>query len=103
MSYDALGNVLNDGFHSYLYDAENNVIKVDSGNTAVYTYDAMNRRVRVDQASGSQEFVFNSSGQRVSVWNPATQTEVESQFYWGSKPIAFYTPASGQVYFQHQD
>jgi RHS repeat-associated protein len=103
MSYDALGNVLNDGFHSYLYDAENNVIKVDSGNTAVYTYDAMNRRVRVDQSSGSQEFVFNSSGQRVSVWNPATQTEVESQFYWGGTPIAFYTPASGQVYFQHQD
>jgi len=102
-SYDALGNVLNDGFHSYLYDAENNVIKVDGGSTAVYTYDALNKRVRIDQTSGSQEFLFNVNGQRVSIWNPANETQVQGQFYWGSTPLAFYTTASGQTYFQHQD
>jgi YD repeat-containing protein len=32
-SYDAAGNVLNDGSHSYTYDAENRIISVDGGAT----------------------------------------------------------------------
>ena len=40
------GNMLDDGFHDYLYDAENRIIKVDNGSTAVYTYDAEGERVR---------------------------------------------------------
>ena len=52
-SYDALGNVLNDGAHSYTYDAENRMTQVDSGATAKYTYDAFSRRVRVDAADSA--------------------------------------------------
>jgi len=44
-SYDAAGNLLNDGLHQYSYDAENRVIAVDGGRTAVYLYDAFGRRV----------------------------------------------------------
>jgi len=39
-SYDAAGNLMNDGTHTYLYDAENRLIQVDAGATAIYTYDA---------------------------------------------------------------
>ncbi|GAC1672000.1 MAG: hypothetical protein NVS9B4_27170 [Candidatus Acidiferrum sp.] len=35
-SYDAAGNVINDGSHSYTYDAESHIIKVDNGATATY-------------------------------------------------------------------
>jgi len=52
-SYDSAGNLLNDGVHSYFYDAENHLIQVDgtlpyctsngasgSAATACYYYDA---------------------------------------------------------------
>ena len=36
-TYDATGNVTNDGVHSYTYDSENRLVSVDSG--ATYAYD----------------------------------------------------------------
>jgi len=44
-TYDAAGNVTNDGVHSYTYDAENRIVSVDTGATAQYRYDHQNRRV----------------------------------------------------------
>src|SRR5436853_4889512 len=44
LSYDAAGNLLNDGAHSYTYDAENKIAKVDG--TSAYTYDGEGQRVR---------------------------------------------------------
>jgi RHS repeat-associated protein len=52
--------------------------------------------------STNTEFVFNASGQRVSTWNGATRTQLRGQYYWGSKPVAWYVPSSA-VHFQHQD
>ena len=46
LSYDAAGNVINDGTHSYAYDAEGRVATVDGGATATYVYDASGRRAR---------------------------------------------------------
>ena len=34
MTYDAAGNITNDGLHTYTYDAENRLIKVDNGTVA---------------------------------------------------------------------
>jgi RHS repeat-associated protein len=46
--YDAAGNLTNDGAHSYQYDAENRIVKLDAGtaNEASYSYDANNWRVK---------------------------------------------------------
>jgi RHS repeat-associated protein len=52
-TYDAAGNVTNDGAHSYQYDAENRLVSVDSGATAQYWYDHLNRRI-VKLIGGSQ-------------------------------------------------
>ncbi|MFY9554156.1 MAG: RHS repeat-associated core domain-containing protein, partial [Blastocatellia bacterium] len=43
--YDTVGNVTNDGLHSYQYDAENRVVSIDGGTTVQYRYDPQNRRV----------------------------------------------------------
>src|SRR5688572_27113527 len=43
-SYDAAGNLLNDGSHSYTYDAENKIAKVDT--VSAYIYDGEGQRVR---------------------------------------------------------
>lgn len=102
-TYDAAGNVIGDGFHTYTYDAESNIIKVDNGTTAVYSYDSLNRRVRFDQGGTAQEFVFNLQGQRASIWDGNSHAQIQGQFYMGSQHLAFYTAASGSTHFEHQD
>jgi RHS repeat-associated protein len=92
----------NDGFHTYSYDGEGNIVSVDSGSTATYVYNALNQRVRTVVGSTITEFVFNASGQRVSVWNGSTKTQLRGQYYAGGKPVAFYVPSSSTS-FQHQD
>jgi RHS repeat-associated protein len=99
-AYDAAGNLTSDGIHNYAYDADGNVTLVDGGTTARNTYDAANQRVRIDTSGDANEFIFNSSGQRVSSWNPAGW-QVQGQTYWGGTPVEFYQ--GGYAHFQHQD
>jgi RHS repeat-associated protein len=71
VTYDALGNVTNDGFHAYFYDAENRLIQVDgtlgtcSSATACYVYDAEGRRV----SGPSLEYVYDLGGNAVTQLN----------------------------------
>jgi RHS repeat-associated protein len=44
LSYDNAGNLLNDGVHSYAYDAENKIVRVDGFQS--YIYDGEGKRVR---------------------------------------------------------
>jgi RHS repeat-associated protein len=100
-TYDAPGNMTNDGFHTYKYDAEGNIISVDSGSTAQYVYNALNQRVRSVVGSTATEYLFNASGQRVSEWNGTTQAQLKGKYYWGATPVAYY--AGGAAHFEHQD
>jgi YD repeat-containing protein len=46
LTYDAAGNVINDGQHTYTYDADNHLTQVGGGGTtASYVYDGSGRRV----------------------------------------------------------
>jgi RHS repeat-associated protein len=98
--YDAAGNLTSDGFHSYTYDAEGDILQVDGGATAKYAYDALNHRIREDVGSKLTEFVYNSAGQRISYWNATNTALIQGQVYWGNKPVAF---REGGERFQHQD
>ncbi len=100
-SYDAAGNLLNDGYHSYTYDAEGNLLQVDGGATASYIYDAFNRRVRKAAGSTARGYVFDLTGRRVSIWDYSSGNQIQGQVYWGGLPIAFYK--GNQAFFQHQD
>jgi RHS repeat-associated protein len=104
-AYDAAGNMTNDGNYLYTYDAEGRIVTVknEGGGTtlATYLYDALGHRVQTVVGSANTEFVFNPAGQRVSTWNGATGAQIQGQYYWGGKPVAFYK--GGQTYFQHQD
>src|SRR5262249_44817971 len=56
-SYDAAGNLLNDGVHAYAYDGEGRMKTVNS--TAVtYTYNPEDNRVRKDTSTASTEYFF---------------------------------------------
>jgi len=98
---DLVGNVANDTFHGYSYDADGNLISVDSGATATYYYDSLNQRVRIAPTRGTYEFVWDIFGRRVSNWAAASHGFVESNAYTDSSPIAFRI--GGQTDFEHQN
>ena len=88
------------------HDAEGNVTAVDGGTTATYTYDALNHRVRTVVGTTATEYVFNAAGQRVSEWNGSNYAQLKGHYYWGSKPVAYYTTANAgaaATHFEHQD
>jgi RHS repeat-associated protein len=102
LNYDAAGNLTKDGTpHGYTYDAEGNITAVDGGQTAQYVYDALNHRVRTVVGGNATEFVYNAAGQRASIWDGSTHAQKQGQYYWGGKPVAYYS--GGSTHFQHQD
>jgi YD repeat-containing protein len=52
---------MNDGTHSYTYDAEDRIVKVDGGGTATYVYDAGGRRIRKTTLAGIFDYVPSQS------------------------------------------
>lgn len=57
-SYDAAGNVLGDGNHSYVYDAENRIVSADGGVTT-YAYDYASRRVMKVSGGVTTHYVYD--------------------------------------------
>ena len=99
-SYDADGNLLYDGVHSYTYDAESRIVAVDGGGTATYVYDAEGRRVQKTTAGGTVSYIYDIAGEQVAEVNSsggATREEV----YAGGRHVATYT--NGTTYFDHAD
>jgi RHS repeat-associated protein len=97
--------VTNDGYYTYAYDAEGHTVqaKTEGGATvATYVYNALNQRVQAAVAgSTTTDYVFNAAGQRVSEWNGTTFAQIKGKYYWGGKPVAYYS--GGATHFEHQD
>lgn len=102
ISYDALGNITNDGSHSYTFDAENRIIQVDGGTTATYLYDAFNRRVQKTTSTGTLNYTYDL-GNNVNVVYSGTSTPLSfarAEVFLGSSHLATYT--ASHTYFHHQ-
>jgi len=94
-SYDAAGNLLNDGTHGYWCDAENRIIQVDgtlgncSTGTACYIYDAGGQRIRKTTGSTNVDFLYDLTGHEISevtstgAWN-------RGEVYAGGRHLATY-------------
>jgi RHS repeat-associated protein len=103
-SYDAAGNLLNDGVHQYRYDAENRLISVDS--TVTYAYNADGQRVHrtgyttdTCDTTGQRDYVYDLSGH----WNlevNSNGTECKTEIYAGSR---HFVTNGGGTYFDHSD
>jgi|GEM_PF-863502 RHS repeat-associated protein len=61
-SYDAAGNMTNDGSHNYTWDAEGRAVTVDGGSTRTFTYNALGERVEWAYPGGAAEMLFDPSG-----------------------------------------
>ena len=121
-TYDAAGNLLNDGTHEYFYDAENHLIQVDGSSgycssgtgtaaTACYFYDANGNRVRntgipdcngISGLSGGMGYTFDLSGHRLMEVN-TDQSSVSTcaeEIFAGSRHLLHVKGAS---YYSHTD
>lgn len=97
-SYDAAGDVLNDGVHTYTYDAENRIVTVD-GSATTYVYDADGRRVRKTVGGASTDYVYDLAGHSIAEVNASGWQRGE--VYADGRHLATY--ANSTTYFDHGD
>jgi RHS repeat-associated protein len=97
--YDAAGNLLNDGIHTYIYDAENRIVNVDGGG-AIYVYDAEGRRVGKAVGANVTYFIYGIDGQVVSERN-ASNTWIQTYARFAGSLTALYNGSTTAFY--HQD
>lgn len=81
-TYDLNGNLVNDGWQQYKYDAWNRLTRVLSGGTTVATfgYDAFNRCISRTDAHGSVETYLYNGWHLIQVWVNGVATE---QYIYG--------------------
>ncbi len=99
--YDAAGNLLNDSFHQYSYDAENRLISVDGGATKTYKYDALGHRVGEYAGSTGDEFLFDLNGHPVTDLNVPTGNYTSSHIFVGGRH--FVEQFNSTTYFALRD
>jgi RHS repeat-associated protein len=110
-SYDAAGNLLNDGNHRYAYDAENHLKCVDPDPTTwscttatmLYTYDAEGHRVRASNPAGTSglEYLYDLQDHAITHLNVSTGGWVRGEIFAGASHLATY--ADGTTYFNETD
>ena len=101
VTYDAVGDIINDGIHSYTYDAEGRITQVDGGSTATYQYDAFGRRTRRTVNGVGYEDVYDPSGKMVTEVQTSGLTVKRQEIYTPGRHLATYT--NGATYFSHTD
>ncbi len=92
MSYDAPGNLLNDGASNYTYDAEN---KIKIGANVTYTYDGDGRRVK---KSNGKLYWYGMGSDPITETDAAGNNPVEYVFF-GGKRIARRDSAGAISYY----
>jgi RHS repeat-associated protein len=102
-SYDASGNMLNDGTNTLTYDAENRALS-SSGSlgSATYTYDGNGLRVEKSGSNGSTIYIF-SGAKVIAEYAPSAQpsSPTTEYIYAGANLVASIT--SGTTTYYHPD
>jgi RHS repeat-associated protein len=86
-TYDAAGNVTNDGLHTYQYDAENRLVSVDSGATAQYGYDHESQRVKKISSGATSQCVWQDS-HLIAEYNGSSGGLLTECIYSGERMVA---------------
>ncbi|MGH9397774.1 MAG: RHS repeat-associated core domain-containing protein, partial [Terriglobia bacterium] len=98
-TYDASGDLTNDGVHSYQYDAEGRQVAVDNGLTASYVYNALGERVERDVGGSYTEYVFGKDGNPLGENNRTSWVDTWVDFQ--GQHIAHYE--NNETYFIHSN
>lgn len=100
-TYDSNGNLTNDTFHNLSWDAEGNMLKVDS--TAVQvTYDAFDRAVEQNRGGSYTQIVYAAFGAKLALMNGTTLVKAFVSLPGG--PTAVYAAGTtGPIFYRHAD
>src|SRR5229473_1915688 len=102
-SYDANGNMTNDGSNTLVYDGENHAVSAtNGGNSGAYTYDG--NGLRVIKVSGSTTTVYIFSGSKVIAEydNGAAPASPSREYIYSGGALLARIDSSGTKYY-HQD
>jgi RHS repeat-associated protein len=97
VTYDASGNLTNDGTHSYTWDGFGKPVTVD---TVGLTYDALGRLVEQNRSGSFTQIVYSPTGAKFALMNGATLTKARLPLPGGG--VAVYN-GSGLQYYEHAD
>jgi RHS repeat-associated protein len=99
--YDASGNMTNDTFHTYAYDAQNRAKTVDTTG-ATYTYVGA---LRVKKVVGSTTTVYVFSGNKVMAEyvNGAPVNQPTKEYVYAGSRLLATVAAGGATTYQHPD
>ncbi|MFZ3213424.1 MAG: RHS repeat-associated core domain-containing protein [Terriglobales bacterium] len=97
--YDAAGNMTNDSFNTYAFDAVNRIGQVTS-NGATYSYDGNGLRVQRTSSGTTTTYVF--SGTKV-IAEYAGGALSKEYIYAGSQLLATVDASTGSTSYQHPD
>lgn len=90
-SYDNAGNLLSDGTHSYQFDAENKIRKID--NNLAYVYDGDGQRVR-KLLGENVRLVYGPSGHVIAEFDGSTGALKKEYIYGENGLIATIEPSA---------
>jgi RHS repeat-associated protein len=97
VSYDANGNVLTDGAHSYTWDSAGKSITADS---VGLTYDALGRMVEQNRSGVYTQIVYAANGAKLAILSGSTLQKGFAPLPGGA--VAVYN-SSGPLYYGHPD
>jgi RHS repeat-associated protein len=88
-SFDAAGNITNDGQHMYTYGANNRLSAVD-GSAVQYGINGIGQRVRKTDGNGAVVASFDEAGLLIGEYDSASV--VQETVYIGAMPVAVIKP-----------
>lgn len=97
-SYDTMGDVVNDGLHSYAWNSDTRPTTID---TATLVYDALGRMIEQSKAGANAEIVYDTLGNKLALMN-GLSTIVKAFAPLPAGATAVYN-ASGLQYYRDPD
>ena len=98
LTYDASGNIVADGIHTFGYDDRGRLVDIDSG-AVVYQYNGQGQRVVKD--TGEQTlFVYGGAGELLGEYD-ALGNAIKETVWFNGAPVAVLVGAD--TYFVHTD
>jgi len=95
------GNLTNDVYHTYAWDADGKMVSVTSGSSTVnLTYDALGRMVEQQRGSSYTQVVYGPGGGKLALMNG--QALAKAFVPLPGRATAVYS-ASGLQYYRHSD
>jgi len=100
-TYDAAGNMTGDAAHTYTFDAENRITKVDT-TAATYSYDAGGLRAKKVVGSTTTLYIYDGSS-LIAEYAGGAAASSPTKEYIGGGGSALASVSSGVVTYYHED